>query len=511
MKSKLFSMLLCAAFIMNVPMSLLTTSVLADTDEEIVSAEAPSDSAEASAETAAEEEEAQIRETGEEAPASAETLSDDGETAADADGDTGSEEHVLLTEGDFDPFSAAAGMDTASVAAAFSSRAVTFDSFTPRALSKEILHKGIDVSAWQGSIDWNKVAADGVEFVIIRAAYRTTSSGTLAADAMFKTYIKGAKAAGLKVGAYIFSQAITTAEATAEADYLMELVKDYEIDLPLVLDFEHYTGGRLLNANLSKQAATDICNAFCDRVEQYGYESMVYANIDMLTNYLYPTQIGRLWLAHWTSKSGYSARDYEYWQCSGSGTVSGISDSVDLDFWFEPVLFCDINESDWYYEDVTAAYNAGIVTGVSATAFSPNTTATRGQVVTMLYRMAGEPSWSAAASFTDLTQSYYRDAVYWAAENGIVNGFSETTFGPGESITREQLLTILYRMAGSPATEGGLEGYTDAGDVQSWAADAMAWAVETGVVTGYEDGTLRPQRTATRAEVCTLIMRYAAL
>ena len=404
----------------------------------------------------------------------------------------------------------------------------TWDDYTPRALkSGETLKRGIDVSNWQGAINWTSVAASGVDFVFIRAAYRSTGTGTLNTDSRFRSYISGAKAAGLKVGVYIFSQAITTAEAVEEAEYLLELVKGYRIDLPLVFDLEHYTGGRFTNAKLSKRAVTDMCLAFCAAVERAGYESMVYANPSNLANDLYPNELGRLWLANYTAKTSYTARSYEYWQCSDSGIVDGISGAVDLNFWFMPTgtaattgpqgetvddaVFTDVRPGDWYYDAVMTAYYAQIVNGMTADAFCPNDTATRGQVVTMLYRMEGSPAWSEAAGFTDLTQSYYRDAINWASEKGVVSGYSKTSFKPEQDITREELVSILYRMAGSPETDGDLSAFTDAAKVQSYARAAMAWAVENGVITGYGGGILRPGGSATRAEVCAILMRFAAL
>lgn len=395
--------------------------------------------------------------------------------------------------------------------------------FVTRALNNETLYKGIDVSSWQGAINWNEVKAAGIEFVFIRCGYRGLTSGKVTQDGRFTDYIYGAKAAGLKVGVYIFSQAITKAEAVEEAEFVLKMVSGYSIDLPLVFDLEHCSGGRFTAAGLSKRENTDMAIAFCQRIEQAGYQSMVYSNPSMLRNDFYPNELGRLWLANFTTQTEYTARGYEYWQCSDIGTVSGISTAVDLDFWFKPSgagvtqpvtpssQFTDVTASDWYYDTVMRAYQAGIVKGMTDTSFQPKGTATRGQVVTMLYRMEGSPSWSKAASFTDLTQSYYVDAVSWAAEKGVVSGYSATSFGPGKAITRQELVAILYRMSGSPGVQADLTAYGDASAVGTWAREAMTWAVEKGIITGYEDNTLRPGANASRAEVCTILMRYAAL
>ena len=206
------------------------------------------------------------------------------------------------------------------------------------------IKKGIDVSQWNGDIDWGKVKAAGIDFAIIRVAYRGYgSSGSLNMDPYAIENIKGAKAAGIDVGVYIFSQAINTKEAVEEADYILDKINSYKsyITLPVVLDFEYASDangltGRLYKANLSKQAATNICLKFCERVESKGYDAMVYANADMLTNDLNASSISEkydVWLAHYTNKTNYSG-DYNFWQYTSTGKVSGISGNVDMNFWY---------------------------------------------------------------------------------------------------------------------------------------------------------------------------------
>ena len=428
----------------------------------------------------------------------------------------------------------------------------SFSRYTPRALKgNEVLRRGIDVSVFQGSnINWSAVAADGIQFVFVRVAYRTLTSGELRTDTCYAKNLAGAKAAGLKVGAYIFSQAITEEEAREEARFLADTVSGYGIDLPLAFDFE-YANGRLDHGVLTRQEGTDICRAFCDEVERLGYQSIVYSNPSMLSTDLYREQLGRLWLANYIDKTSY-AGEYEYWQC-GIGHVEGIAGDVDLDFWFDPSgkltppaqapvssptpkpaatatpkpaatptpspaapppaqapdnPFKDVKSGSWFYDSVLAAYRAGIVKGDTQDSFLPGGTATRGQVVTMVYRMAGEPDAPKTAAFTDLTADYYRDAVNWAAANNVVNGYTETTFAPNRPITRQQLAAILYRLSGSPAVSGSLSRYKDAASIQTYAQDAMLWAVQKGVINGYEDNTLLPGASATRAEVCAMLMRY---
>ena len=168
--------------------------------------------------------------------------------------------------------------------------------------------------------------------------------------------------------------------------------------------------------------------------------------------------------------------------------------------------FTDVTSGVWYEDTVMSAYEKGIVKGVTENTFSPNSTTTRGQTVTMLYRAMGSPS--AGVVFSD-TSGEVGFAAGWASANGVTNGVSTTAFAPNSSITREQLVTMLYRLAGSPAVNTNiLATYSDGSAVQGYAQNAVAWAITNGLLTGYGDGTIHPSGVATRAEVCALIMRY---
>ena len=156
--------------------------------------------------------------------------------------------------------------------------------------------------------------------------------------------------------------------------------------------------------------------------------------------------------------------------------------------------------------------------GVSKTKFSPNTPTSRAMIVTMLYRMEGEPATSANAGFKDVPAGkYYTNAVNWAFEHEIVNGYNATTFGPGDDLTREQLVTILERYAkykGMDVSKGEaayLTGFTDADKISNYAVKAFRWDVDAGIINGMTKTTLSPKTNATRAQVATMLMRYDAL
>ena len=178
--------------------------------------------------------------------------------------------------------------------------------------------------------------------------------------------------------------------------------------------------------------------------------------------------------------------------------------------------FDDVSEGAWYVDAVAWAVERGIMNGVSENLFAPNDPCTRAMVVTMLWRLAGEPASSNAAPFTDVKAgSWYADAVNWAAETSAVNGTSTDTFSPNTPVTREQLATILYRYA--QAQGKGFTGswmflldYPDADQVSDWANEAMLWMTMHGIITGMGDGTLAPKDNATRAQIATMFMRFCA-
>ncbi len=172
--------------------------------------------------------------------------------------------------------------------------------------------------------------------------------------------------------------------------------------------------------------------------------------------------------------------------------------------------FADINENDWYHEAVDFMVKNDYMNGVSETSFAPNDTLTRAMVVTVLYRMAGSPEVEAPSTFTDVEEDkWYSDAIAWAQANNVVNGMSETTFEPMTAVTREQIATILYRYSAATAPEADmLESYPDADKISAWALEAMNWAVEQGIFKGDEQGKLNPISNATRAEFATIMYRF---
>lgn len=198
----------------------------------------------------------------------------------------------------------------------------------------------IDVSVNNGTVNWDDVAASGIKYAMIRAGYRGYGNeGTIKADNNFITNVNGAVAAGISVGVYFYSQAVTVEEAIAEADFTINAMNGLEITLPVAFDFEyaekwnHYTG-RVYDANLTKDQVTAMCNAFCDRVSTYGYRPMIYANSYSLNDLMNASQLkGSVWVAQYRSSCNY-AGDYMMWQYSSTGSVNGISGNVDRSYMY---------------------------------------------------------------------------------------------------------------------------------------------------------------------------------
>lgn len=194
---------------------------------------------------------------------------------------------------------------------------------------------GIDVSIFQGIIDWQAVKAAGVDFAIIRVGGRGYGAeGKLYADDNAQMNYEGARAAGIRVGAYFFSQAITEAEAREEAAYILEQTAHWEMDMPIVYDWE-YISEEARTANLDPRTLTECTRAFCEAVEQAGREAMIYFNPEQSHKQFYIEELGdyRFWLAMYADRMLYPHR-VDMWQYTNEGSVPGIEGNVDINLYF---------------------------------------------------------------------------------------------------------------------------------------------------------------------------------
>lgn len=183
-----------------------------------------------------------------------------------------------------------------------------------------------------------------------------------------------------------------------------------------------------------------------------------------------------------------------------------------------PYRFRDVTDSNvWYYDAVYSVYGDGIMSGVGDDRFAPNAQLNRATVATVLYRMCGSPAVTGSSPFTDVAEDmWYTDAIVWANEKGIVNGYGNGLFAPGKAVTREEMAAMIYRFwqyQGGAAVEdtSALNAFADAGEVAPWAAEAMAWCVSRDVINGVSTTSLSPKTGATRAQVAQILTNYQSV
>ncbi len=405
---------------------------------------------------------------------------------------------------------------------------------------------GIDVSKWQGEIDWKKVKDSGIKYAIIRCGYRGYgSNGTLVKDDYFKQNIEGALENDLEVGVYFFSAAINKAEAIQEAKLVLDACEGYDIKFPIIYDFEYFgenfdsqSGNPYRTNGLSNKQINENAKAFLGYIrENSNYKTMLYGSSYYLKTvwdveeYLTENDI---WLAHYPSeitsdKSTYNG-EYQMWQCTDIGIVPGIDGPVDMNFDYtyypfinNKTIFLDIKSDDWHYNPIKYCKDNGIILGYGETReyFMPDEKITRGMFVTILYRMAGKPEINEelAKDFPDVKEgAYYEKSVKWASSIGIVNGFEDGTFGPNKPIIRQDLIIMFRKYVNkilekdvTIKDENYILSFDDHNKVNDYAMTAVKWAVENKVITGKISGSkvyVNPLGTATRAETASIIRKY---
>ena len=193
---------------------------------------------------------------------------------------------------------------------------------------------GIDVSVWQGQIDWAQVKTAGIEFAMIRLGYRSMREGFVQEDSWASANYAGAKAADIPVGAYFFSQAVTPEEAVEEAEFVLEKIRHWDVKMPIVYDWEH-TGTDTRTANVDARTLTDCAKAFCQKLEKAGYQAMVYFNTYQAENSMYLEELAGypFWLAQYDQMLEYPYR-VDMWQYTSKGHVPGITGDVDMNLYF---------------------------------------------------------------------------------------------------------------------------------------------------------------------------------
>jgi len=198
--------------------------------------------------------------------------------------------------------------------------------------------KGIDVSKYNGVIDWSQVAADGVEFAFIRVGIRGYGSGKLVEDEGFEENVESALSNGIKVGVYFFTQATTVEEAREEAEFVKQIIAPYKIECPVVLDVEKVADSEARMNKISKEERTRVVKTFCEEIEKAGYKPMIYHNMEMAVLMLELELLEEYdkWFAYY-NKDIYYPYDFKIWQYSDKGRVAGIDGDVDLNIAFEQI------------------------------------------------------------------------------------------------------------------------------------------------------------------------------
>lgn len=454
-----------------------------------------------------------------------------------------------------------------------------------------LLKPGVDVSQWQGAIDWQAMSPY-IDFAILRIGYHGTVSGTLNQDAQFLNNVRGCVANNIPYGVYFYSYAKTPEEAMQEAGFVLEILSGLETfpELPIFLDVEEPDVLALPNDQL-----TAIVQAFYETIENMGFRGGLYASESPWNLKFSGETCGAWasWVAKWADSEGNipadgsltlnAANGANIWQY-GAKQMPGVSvlDSngnvapVDVDYWIgsvgdtehryqttktpatcteegsegyrcvvcgqsvsrnTPALgheyvggFCfrcglpetvfdqytDIFPDKWYSEAVAYAIEHGLFAGISNTSFAPSMTMNRAMMVTVLWRLSGEPEVPEEQLFDDvLLGKWYSEPVTWAAHAGVTNGVSSSRFAPSNTITREQAATFLYRVAVMNGVDtdlsADLDSFPDADQVNGFARKALSWAVAAGIIKGVGTGEgdfLKPGAGATRAEIATILMRY---
>ncbi|CCY26989.1 glycosyl hydrolase family 25 [Firmicutes bacterium CAG:114] len=375
------------------------------------------------------------------------------------------------------------------------------------------VYEGLDVSVWQGEIDFSQVKAAGKEMVYIRAGYG------LSEDSRFRENAEGARRAGMKVGFYFFVTATNQTQARAQAVYFSELIREYPYDCRPAVDFEQY-------GTLSKGELNGIALAFAETLEERtGKTPVFYTNASSAAEIWEPALTRYpLWIADYGPKEPTSLGYWTQWagfQYEDNGRVPGIAGAVDLDRFTEGMLleqgaempFLDVRPQDWYAKGVTELFERGLLQGITPDRFGPDRPAQRAAVVTMLYRLAGEPPGSGPTGFSDVPlDAWYGKAVRWAGGIGIARGAAPGEFLPARGVSRQALAVFLYRYGEYSGRDvekrDNLQGYADRSQVAPWAEEAVQWAVAEGILRGTGRETLAPQATADRAQMAVMVQRF---
>ena len=314
------------------------------------------------------------------------------------------------------------------------------------------------------------------------------------------------------------AEAHDAAAAQAAADaakYAQEVAEKYEEICAMKAEMAQY----LLDAQQAAQAAEESAKAAAEAelaAAKY-YALFTLATYADKNDYAEAQQVelaAAIEAGNQAINAATSVEGVEAALAAAKQTIDGIKTLADLEA--EKPPFTDVAEGAWYYDAVKYVYHNGLFQGVSETIFRPESPMNRAMVVTVLHRLAGSPAAEGEIAFTDVpADQYYEEALIWAVDNGLAQGVSETAFAPTSPVTREQLVTFLYRYAEFAGMDvsgkADLMVFADSDKLSSYAEEAMAWAVDAGIIDGVGNNTLAPRNNATRAQVAAMLMRFDQL
>lgn len=409
----------------------------------------------------------------------------------------------------------------------------------------------VDVSEHNGTIDWAAAKADGVEGAIIRIGF-----GTSRMDYCVSYNVSECERLGIPYGIYLYSYAEDADDARSEGRNLVSWLRQLgiepgDLDLPVYYDLEawSWTGHQ---PPTSPAVYEGIVRAFMEEVEGAGYTASVYSYRSYLYGALNSSYIHQN--TSWAAEYGPSllftdfGSNFRGWQYTSSGSVAGFAGNVDLNAfgngtWVEegsgsggdadadetpqPEEGCpsagysDVVPGEWYHEAVDWAISTGLMTGYGDQegVFGTSDALSRAQMAQILWNFAGNPEadLSVLDGYSDVTYSddsgdqAYIEAIAWCTEQGYMSGYEDGRFGIADYMTREQLVTVLWRAAGSPETGYDISAYKDAGSVSEFARSAMSWAVSVGAITGQgSTRLLDPQGALERCQAAVVFMRLYA-
>ena len=400
----------------------------------------------------------------------------------------------------------------------------------------------VDVSEHNGTIDWEAAKADGVEGAIIRIGF-----GYDRVDYTARRNISECKRLGIPFGIYLYSYAETPQDGRDEGRNLVQWLRELDVqpsDLgyPVFYDLEQWvwTGHQpptdpAVYEQIVRSWLEEVLGGGYSSAGVYSYRSYLYGPLN--SSYIHDWT---LWAAEYGPSLGFDdfgsvARG---WQYTSDGQVAGFSGRVDLNAfgnatWVQQgggsvmvpsqpeegcpsAGFTDIAYDEWYHEGVDWVVSAGLMSGYGndPTKFGPADSLSRAQLAQIIWNRAGKPQadLTVLSAFSDCPRDeFFSQAVAWCVQRGYMTGYENGTFGPADNMTREQLATTLWRMSGYPASGADLSGYPDAAGVSQFAQTAMRWAVSEGAITGQgSTGRLDPQGKLERGQAATILMRLYA-